>query len=84
MKELGENLTRGMSTTICSRIFCYHFRQSEIKILKLLSHILLLFYCSETWSLPLKKKYYENLRKQGDEKVTLLEVLGDKWELKRT
>jgi hypothetical protein len=56
MKELGENLTRGMSTIICPRIFCYHFCQSEIQILKLLTKILLLFYCRETWSLPLKKE----------------------------
>jgi hypothetical protein len=29
-----------------------------------------------------ERKYYENLRKQGVEEVKLLQVLGDKWELK--
>jgi hypothetical protein len=56
MKELGENLNRGASTIICPRIVCHHFCQSEIQILKLLNKILPIFYCRETWSLPLKKE----------------------------
>jgi hypothetical protein len=55
MKELGEHLTRRVSTIIRPRIFDHHFCQSEIQILKLLNKILPLFYCSETWSFPLKR-----------------------------